>query len=112
MGGQNEHAVRLLLGHDPSLVNTVAQALQLQPAQIQTLQNTLAKYNLQIPYGVLPLQDCIDLAVFFIKTTVAAQNLSIGLRGVGGTIDVAVITQRDGLKIIQQKALKAETRSR
>ena len=112
MGGQNEHAVRLLLGYDPSLVETVAHALQLQPPQIQTLQNALAKYNLQIPYGVLPLQDCIDLAVFFIKTTVAAQNLSIGLRGVGGTIDVAVITQREGLKIIQQKALKAETRSR
>jgi hypothetical protein len=112
MGGQHEHAVRLLVGYDPGLINAATQALQLQPPQVEVLRNTLQQYNLNIPYGVLPLQDCIDLAVFFIKTTVAAQDLSIGLRGVGGTIDVAVITQRDGLRIIQHKDLKAETRSK
>jgi len=77
--------------------------------QRQQLEHAWTPFHLGIPYGVLPLQDCIDLAVFFIKTTVAVQNLSIGLRGVGGAVDVAVIRQRDGLKIIQRKELRAET---
>jgi hypothetical protein len=104
-GGQHEHVIRLVQGHDPAVIEIARQALGLNAQQVDTLKNALRPLNLGIPYGVLPLQDCIDLAVFFIKTTVAIQNLSIGLRGVGGGIDVAVITQREGLKVIQRKAL-------
>ncbi len=76
---------------------------------MDTFQKALAQLQLTIPYQVLPLQDCIDLAIFLIRTTTTAQNLSIGIRGVGGAIDVAVITQREGLRIIQRKELVGET---
>lgn len=45
-----------------------------------------------IPYESLPLQDCIDLTAFLIRTTMVAQNLSVGLRGVGGSIEIVTIT--------------------
>jgi hypothetical protein len=109
MGGQTEHAVRLLKGYDPNMIEVIRQTLNVPIVRMAELENVLRRFNVGIPYGVLPLQDCIDLAVFFIKTTVAVQNLSIGVRGVGGAIDVAVITQRAGLKIIQRKELRGET---
>jgi hypothetical protein len=42
------------------------------------------------------------------KTTISAQNLTMGVRGVGGSIDVAVITRREGVAIIQRKELVGE----
>jgi hypothetical protein len=111
MGGQTEHAVRLLKGYDPNIIEVIRQTIQPPAVRMAELENAFRRFNMGIPYGVLPLQDCIDLAVFFIKTTVAVQKLTIGLRGVGGAIDVAVITQREGLKIIQYKELRGETSS-
>ncbi len=108
MGGQHELASRMIMGFDARIVEIATKALRLTINQVDTLKTALSQLQLQIPFPVLPLQDCIDLAVFLIKTTTTAQNLSIGVRGVGGAIDVAVITQRDGLEIIQQKALVAE----
>ncbi len=108
MGGQNELAWRMIVGYDARAIELIANALQLKAPQKEILKKALSQLQLQIPFPVLPLQDCIDLAVFLIKTTTAAQNLSIGIRGVGGAVDVAVITQRDGLEIIQQKELVAE----
>jgi hypothetical protein len=108
VGGQTEYATRLLRGYDPRMLDAATNALQLNQQQRQQLEQAWMPFHLAAPYGILPLQDCIDLAVFFIKTTVAVQNLSIGVRGVGGAIDVAVITQRDGLRIIQRKELRAK----
>ncbi len=108
MGGQHELASRMIVGFDASIIEIITKALRLNIHQVDTLKNALNQLQLQIPFPVLPLQDCIDLAVFLIKTTATAQNLSIGVRGVGGAIDVAVITQRDGLAIIQRKELVAE----
>jgi 20S proteasome alpha/beta subunit len=108
MGGQHELASRMIMGFDEKIVSIAAKALRLSINQVDTLKKALNQLQMQIPFPVLPLQDCIDLAVFLIKTTTTAQNLSIGVRGVGGAIDVAVITQRDGLKIIKEKKLVAE----
>jgi hypothetical protein len=56
----------------------------------------------------LPLQDCVELATFLIRTTIIAQGLSVDLRGVGGPIDVAIITRTEGLQYIQQKNVHGE----
>ncbi|MDK1082234.1 MAG: hypothetical protein QGD88_12260, partial [Anaerolineae bacterium] len=64
------------------------------------------KLQLSIPYQVLPLQDSVDLAKLMIQTTLSGQNLSVGRRGVGGPIDIAVVTKVEGLKYIQKKELK------
>jgi hypothetical protein len=112
LGGQNEHVGRLIQGYDVGIFEVARQALQLSNAQVGQLQQALLnRFQLPIPYAVLPLQDCIDLAMFFIKMTISLQNLSIALRGVGGAIDVAVITQRRGLQTIQSKQLVGDVTS-
>lgn len=111
LGGMPEHTIRLVQGYDPRVIEIARQVLRPPMNQIEAFKTALAQLNLGIPYAVLPLQDCIDLAIFLMKTTMSAQSLSIGLRGVGGTIDVAVITRREGLRIIQQKQLAGEKRS-
>jgi hypothetical protein len=98
----------MVQGYDHRLLEIVKQALHLNIHQEAALKKAVAQLQLQIPFPVLPLQDCIDLAVFLIKTTSTAQNLSIGVRGVGGAVDVAVITQREGLKIVKEKNLLAK----
>jgi hypothetical protein len=107
-GGQGEHSIRLIQGYDPRMLDIAKQMFSLSDQQITQLRGALAPLMLGIPYGLLPLQDCVDLAVFLIHTTVSAQKLSLGIRGVGGSIDVAVITRREELRFIQQKELIGE----
>jgi hypothetical protein len=108
-GGQLEIASRLIRGFDPALPNILKQVLNLDDKKIDQLYVTLRE-NLEfpIPYAVLPLQDCIDLAIFLIRTTMIAQRLAIGIRGVGGPIDVAIITRTNGLEYVQQKVIRGE----
>jgi hypothetical protein len=108
IGGQAEHSVRLISGFDPRVLQIAKATFQLSDDQVKTFQGQLAQLTLGIPYALLPLQDCIDLAVFLVHTTVAAQKLSIGIRGVGGTIDVAVVTRREPLRFVQRKELLGE----
>jgi hypothetical protein len=97
-------------GFDSRLLDIAKTTLQLSPAQVTQLQGALAPLQMQVPVPILSLQDCIDLAIFFIRTTISGQNLSVGIRGVGGAIEVATITRVDGFKFIQQKQLQGETR--
>lgn len=107
-GGQREVTERILRGFDDGVIAIVRDTLHAPMGQMANLEQALRPLQLTIPYHLLPLQDCIDLAIFLIRTTTTAQNLSIGIRGVGGAIDVAVITKRDGLRIIQRKELTGE----
>ena len=56
----------------------------------------------------LMAQRGIDLATFLIRSTILAQSVAIGVRGVGGPIDVAVITREKGLKFVQRKEIRGE----
>lgn len=108
-GGQLEIASRLVHGFDPALPSIVGKELNLDKKRVDELYETMRKHlQFPIPYQVLPLQDCVDLAIFLIRTTVIAQRLAIGIRGVGGPIDVAVVTRTGGLKYIQQKIVHGE----
>jgi hypothetical protein len=105
IGGQSEVAIRLLQGYDLRVLQIAQQVLNLNEQQVGVLRAAMGPLVLGIPYAVLPLQDCIDLAVFLIRATATAQTLSIGIRGVGGAIDIAVITRREGVRIIKRKDL-------
>lgn len=107
-GGQLEIASRIIHGFDPKLPGLVASTLNLNPAQQAALRQALQQLELQVPYQVLPLQDCVNLALYMIRATVAAQTLAITVRGVGGPVELAVITRTEGLRFIQQKALQGE----
>ena len=109
-GGQLEIVSRIIQGFDPNLPKIMMDALKLSQQEVDRVINTL-KRNLEfpIPYDVLPLQDCIDLATFMIRSTIIAQGLAIGVRGVGGPIDVAIIRRVEKLKFIQEKIVHGES---
>jgi hypothetical protein len=107
-GGQREFVDRILSGYDHRLPQLITDALKLDEGQQKVLQQILSSMQMQVPLLFLPLQDCIDLAIFFIRTTISALSLTVGIRGVGGPIDVAIITRTSGLQFIQQKQIKGE----
>jgi len=102
-GGQQEIVSRILMGYDIRLPDTLQKGLNLSPEQALKFSELIKQFQLAIPLQVLALQDGIDLACFFIRTTMDAQKLSIGVRGVGGNIDIAVIKRNQNLNFIQQK---------
>ena len=108
-GGQLAIASRIIHGHDPALLPFLREQLRESGSQIDDLEGMLkARFEYTIPYNMLPLQDCVDLAIFLVRTTITAQNLAVGVRGVGGTIEVATISRTDGLQWVQKKELHGE----
>jgi len=58
------------------------------------------------PIHSYALQDAVTLARFLIATSINAQELSIGLRTIGGNIDICTITQENGCGYISNKEVK------
>ncbi|PYV67882.1 MAG: hypothetical protein DMG96_37985 [Acidobacteria bacterium] len=109
-GGQREITDRLLVGFDPAVPNLVQDLLnipanQRRPNLEQELKNRLIT---PIPWPFLPLQDCVDLSIFVVRTTITLQKWLVGIRGVGGAVDVATITRTEGFRAIQVKAITGE----
>lgn len=107
-GGETEFASRILSGYDQRILPIVREILQVDDEEMERLRSALQPLAFDAPLNILPLQGCIDLAVFIIRTTMSAQRLSVGVRGVGGNIDIAAITDAEGVRIIQQKQLVGE----
>jgi hypothetical protein len=105
-GGQREIVDRLIRGYDTRLASILQQELTLDQAALNNILQKLAPIQMPIPIQFMGLQDHVNLALFFIETTIAAQTLTLGIRGCGGPIDVATITRRDGCKFIQRKEVK------
>ncbi len=109
-GGQLEIASRIIQGCDPRFIDVVKNTLKLNDDQVNLLITALRKnLGFPIPYAILPLQDCVDLAIFLIRSTITAQRLSIGIRGVGGLIEVATVKRTQKLTFIQKKEIKGES---
>jgi hypothetical protein len=111
-GGQREFVDRIIQGYDARVLDIAKSTLSLTPTQLQDLQQALSPMLMQVPIQFLSLQDCVDLAIFFIKTTISAQKLSVGIRGVGGPIDIATITRTTPLTFLQRKQLLGESGTR
>jgi hypothetical protein len=110
-GGQREISDRLVQGFDDGLVNVLQRTYSLtEPQKTALKENLKAQLSLKIPYQFLPLQDCVDLAIFLIGTTIVAQTFLVGVRGVGGAIDVATITRTDGFMPVQVKSIMGARR--
>ena len=109
-GGQTDHMDRLLKGFDRRLPELVAKTLNLTPAKRKEMETAISLLQMPLPLPAMPLQDCVDLAVFFLRTTITAQSLTIGTRGVGGPIDVATVTRSRGLEFIQRKRVRVDDR--
>jgi hypothetical protein len=107
-GGQIEYVTRLINGCDPRLLGALQKVLKLSNEQVAEAQKLLPQFGVKIPWQFLPLQDCVDLAIFMIRTTMDMQSWSADLRGVGGAIDVAAITRTGGFNPIQIKQIVGE----
>ena len=108
-GGQHEFLDRLINGFEFSLPSEIRTLLNLsQPQTDQISSHLLSRYASPVPWAFLPLQDCVDLSIFLIRTTITMQRFLTTTRGVGGAIDVAVIRQSEGLIELQKKELRGE----
>ncbi len=108
-GGQIEAVGRLLNGYDPQLEPLIRANVHLNTAQTTNLrEKVLRQLAVPIPFQFLPLQDCVDLAIFLVRATATLQKWMLGIRGVGGAIDVATITRTEGFKAIQEKRVEGE----
>lgn len=61
-----------------------------------------------IPYQFLALQDCVNLSMFLIRTTMELMGFIADTRGVGGPVDVAVVTRTEGFQAVQQKRVSGD----
>lgn len=102
-GGQHEIVSKIMNGYDMRLPQVLKKELNLSPEQLTKFEKLIMGFQLAIPLQVLALQDCVDLACFFIRTTMDAQKLSVGIRGVGGAIDVAIIKRNQDIRFVQRK---------
>jgi len=109
-GGQREFVDRLLRGYDSRVPDLVSSEMRLNAADRQRMVTRLNEVATPIPYQFLPLQDCVDLSVFLLRTTINLQTWQIGIRGVGGAIDVGAITQAEGFKLFEQKKVKVASK--
>jgi hypothetical protein len=86
------------------------QELKLNPTQLQAVEKRFrSTLQAPIPIQFLPLQDCVNLSILLIRTTIAMQQFLVGIRGVGGSIDIATITRTEGLKPVQLKKISGES---
>jgi hypothetical protein len=107
-GGQREFVDRLVKGFDPQVFEFISSELNLSDPTKNDLRAKLDRFTAALPFQFLPLQDCIDLSIFLIRTTIQIQSWIIGLRGVGGAIDIAAITRTEGFSSVQQKKIAGE----
>lgn len=108
--GQVDVTYRIVLGWDGRIfaLSFVQEAVKnLGEEQVR---KQLRKLEYQISWGTMTLQDAIDFCTLVIRTTAAIQRFSDGIvmnpgdiPGVGGDIDVAVITRDKGFIWIKKK---------
>jgi hypothetical protein len=106
-GGQKEIVDRLILGYDSRIFQILATVFKIDKTA-QELQQIFGSLSLPLPIQLMPLQDCVDIALLFLRTTIDAQKLTVGVRGCGGAIDLAIITRNNPLQFIQKKSITGE----
>lgn len=112
--GQIDVISRIVLGVDPRIgrLPVIQNALR-QNKEAVTQQLRGLEYAIQ--WGTMTAQDAVDFCTLAIKTTEAIQRFSDGIAmdpgdmpGVGGEVDIVLITAKDGFKWIKQKELKLQ----
>ncbi len=110
--GQGDVTSRIVLGFDGRIANLPMMQDLVRRSGEQEIQNQLRGLEYNIQWGTMTLQDAVDFATLMIKTTSAIQRFSDGINadvgdmpGVGGPIDVAVITAEEGVQWINRKKI-------
>lgn len=110
--GQTDVLTRIVLGFDPRMGNLPLLQEATQRFTEQGVKQQLGALEYNIQWGTMTLQDGIDFSVLSIETTNAIQRFSDGILldpgdmpGVGGPVDVAVITPEKGFIWVAKKNL-------
>ena len=105
--GQTDLVSRIILGFDPRIGN-----LPSIKKLGKNIGNELRNLEYSIQWGTMTLQDGVDFSDLMIKTTTALQRFSDGIAaepgdmpGVGGDVDIAVITKNSGFVWINKKSI-------
>lgn len=110
--GQTDVVSRIVLGFDGRIGNLPLFRKATSEIGPNEAQKQLRSLEYMIQWGTMTLQDGIDFSLLAIETTTAIQRFSDGIAGdpgdmpgVGGPIDVAVITADKGFVWINKKKL-------
>lgn len=112
--GQTDVLARIVKGFAPEIENLNFVKEALSKKKDETL-GEMNKLEYVINWGTITLQDAIDFCVLMTRTTESIQRFSDGtflspggITGVGGEVDIAVITPENGFAWLKQKKLKSE----
>lgn len=100
--GMPDPFVRLHKGFDNYLLNEMINTFNLDPVQVQGLQR---KYESQVAYNGMPLQDAVDYVKFILLTTIGFYKFQVGVQVCSEPIDIIAIT-RNGYQEVKMKELK------
>jgi len=110
--GQIDVVSRIVLGFDGRIGNLKFVNEATQQAGKEQINAQLRHLEYVIQWGTMTLQDAIDFCTLMIQTTSAIQRFSDGIQadpgdmpGVGGPVDVAVITPNKGFVWVNKKKL-------
>ncbi len=115
--GQTDVLARIVKGYAPEIENLdfVKEALAQPGAKQGEIGGQLNRLEYIINWDIITLQDAVDFCVLMTRTTENIQRFSDGtalapggIAGVGGGIDIAVITPEKGFLWLKKKKLKAE----
>jgi len=111
--GQTDVVQRIVLGWDGRIRNLPAMKKAFSEAGEEEANKQLRQLEYVIQWGTMTLQDAIDFSTLAIETTTAIQRFSDGIAGdpgdmpgVGGPVDVAVITPDKGFIWVSKKRLR------
>jgi hypothetical protein len=87
---------RLIQGFDFRLPEAVKDILQMRMDErsVGLDQELKNRFTLPIPWQFLPLQDCVDLSIFLVRSTIELQKWIVGIRGVGGAVAIRPVEAR------------------
>lgn len=111
--GQTDVVTRIVLGFDGRIGNIKFVQEAIRQLGEEGVNKQLRNLEYVIQWGTMTLQDAIDFCVLMIQTTAALQRFSDGIAvdpgdmpGVGGPVDVAIITPDKGFVWVNKKRLR------
>lgn len=102
--GEPEAITRLIKGVSSFTNEVLTKDLSLSEKEASRIQQVLEKkLEIQFIAPPMPIKDAIEMAEFFVDTTIKFSKYKPGAETVGGPIDIASITKHEGFKWIKRK---------
>lgn len=112
--GQTDVLVRLIRGWSPEL-KRIKELQDLPPKRKEEIMKQFDDQEYLINWGTMTVQDAVEFSALAIKTTEAIQKITDGTwskpgssPGVGGPIDIAVITPEKGFVWVKKKKIEVD----